>query len=151
MTRFSLRCLFALLPLLLGNCTSADFNHEWDKAMASRSGPPKDITGPWLGSWHSDANGHHGELRCVVLPEDRKSDDYRFYYHAIYGNFLTVAYTVTEQVHRNRQGNYDLRGEHNLGYFAGGLYHYEGVSTTTKMRSTYRSSADHGTFELARP
>jgi hypothetical protein len=138
------------LTLLLANC-SGNFNQEWDQAMtAQKKGLPNDITGAWLGTWRSEVNGHHGELRCVVASEDHKSDNYRFHYHAVYGNFLTAAYVVTEQAER-RGSQFKIHGEHDLGYLAGGIYHYEGTATIGEMHSTYRCPADHGVFELKRP
>jgi hypothetical protein len=151
MTRFASRWFLLLLPLLLVNCSSADFNREWTAALADpHRGTPQDITGPWLGTWRSDANGHHGVLRCVVSHEDAKSGDYRFHYHATYGKMLSAAYGVTEQVQR-KGDHFILTGDHDLGYLAGGMYHYDGTSTVKNMKSTYRSSADHGVFELERP
>lgn len=152
MNASSLRWILALLPLLVASCSTAGFERQWKTTVAAqKKHPSPDITGAWTGTWRSDANGHHGVLRCLVTREAEKSDNYRFYYHATYGSVLTAAYTVTEQVHRNRAGAYDISGEHNLGYFAGGLYHYQGASTVQNMKSTYRSSADRGVFELARP
>jgi hypothetical protein len=150
MNRLASFAVLLFLCLLLANC-SGNFNQEWDRAIAAQhKGIPNDITGAWLGTWHSDANGHHGELRCVVSREDHDANNYRFHYHATYGQMLNAAYVVTEQVKR-KGDHFVLTGEHDLGYLAGGLYHYEGTSTTREMRSTYRSSADHGTFELKRP
>jgi hypothetical protein len=142
---------FVLLPRLLTQCGTASFDQEWKTTLADpHQKTPQDITGAWAGTWRSDANGHHGVLRCIVSHEDGKSDDYRFHYHATYGKMLSAAYVVTEQVKR-RGDHFILTGDHDLGYFAGGMYHYEGSATAKTMKSTYRSPADHGVFELARP
>ncbi len=64
---------------------------------------------------------------------------------------LTAAFNVvTEQVQRHGK-QFQIRGEHDLGYLAGGLYHYEGKATVSEMESTYRCPADHGFFALKRP
>ncbi len=151
MKSFLSRWFLLLLPLVLAQCGTAGFEQEWKTALADpHQSAPQDITGDWTGTWRSDANGHHGVLRCVISHEDGKSDDYRFHYHATYGQMLTVAYVVTEQVKR-KGDHFILTGDHDLGYLAGGMYHYEGTSTMKNMKSTYRSSADHGVFDLARP
>ena len=150
--RFFLRpWFFLLLPLLLTQCGTAGYEKEWNTALVDpQQKSPKDITGAWIGTWRSEANGHHGVLRCVISRENGKADDYRFHYHATYGAMLTVAYGVTEQVKRAGD-HFILTGDHDLGYLAGGMYHYNGSATVKSMKSTYRSPADHGVFELARP
>ena len=39
----------------------------------------------------------------------------------------------------------------NLGWLAGGVYHYEGRADATNFFSTYTSKYDHGTFQMTRP
>jgi len=46
---------------------------------------------------------------------------------------------------------WQFQGDENLGWLAGGVYHYEGRVSPTNFHSTYRSKYDHGTFEMGRP
>jgi hypothetical protein len=53
--------------------------------------------------------------------------------------------------------HYEFSGDNNLGWLAGGNYHYEGSADVTGDRQTdlftctYKSSADHGRFNMTRP
>ena len=121
------------------------FNHHW-QAAAQASDPRSEMLGRWEGSWLSEANGHHGDLRCLItpLPEGR----YRAWFRATYSRYLHFAYKIT----LNPTGaRYKFEGTENLGWLAGGLYKYEGEMTPTNFFSTYRCKYDHGTFQMARP
>jgi hypothetical protein len=108
------------------------------------------ITGQWIGTWHSDVNGHHDQIRCLVASE---SNHLSARFHARYKKaFLrfSFGYTVPLTV----RGNYsrvEFSGEADLGWYAGGTYRYEGFATTTNFYSTYNSKYDRGVFRLHRP
>lgn len=61
---------------LLGGCTS--FNHAW-RDVARQPVVVGDLQGRWQGSWVSDANGHHGELRCIIAKKDDGTYSARFH------------------------------------------------------------------------
>jgi len=137
--------IMTTLTLLLCGCSS--FNRLWKQA-GSIPTPPDSIEGCWEGHWLSAANGHSGKLRCLVTqPAD---GPYEARFHATYLKVLKFSYTVPLAVTRSNEV-WHLRGEADLGSMAGGIYHYEGTTTTTNYHSTYRSKYDHGDFEMTRP
>jgi hypothetical protein len=135
-----------LLPALLfaGGCAS--FNHEWKKAAALP--PPGSMEGRWQGVWLSDVNHHTGALRCIVTK--REDGMYRARFHATYNKVLSFGYTVALQVQPEANG-FHFSGDANLGWYAGGVYHYDGHADATNFFSTYSCKYDHGTFKLTRP
>ena len=136
--------LFLLLGLLaVSGCSS--FQREWKQAAA---GPPAGLEGRWSGVWRSDANGHTGQLRCLVTRAEDGA--YRARFHARYEKIFTFGYTVALQV-RQPGDHFQFTGDANLGWYAGGVYHYEGTASATNFLATYRCPRDHGTFTLARP
>lgn len=136
------------LALLASGCA---YSRQWKQA-ASQAVPANDITGRWEGSWSSDATGHHGRLRCLVVPVTTNS--YRFDYHAQYKIWgclpLSGSYSVTQAVER-ANGVVRMRGASDLPKMYGGRFEYEGTATPTNFHSTYRSKSDHGNFRLTRP
>lgn len=133
------------LCLLLCGCST--FNRDWRNA-AKNSAPANSVEGRWEGRWLSDANGHSGALRCLVTRVDEAHCRARF--HAVYGNVLHFTYTVPLAIQSHFDG-WEFDGEENLGKLAGGVYYYEGRANSTNFFSTYRSTYDHGTFEMHRP
>ena len=140
-------CFAALaLPLLLAaGCTS--FSHDWNKA-AKDPAPPIDLQGRWEGTWKSDVNGHNDKLRCVITRQGETNYLARF--HAKYGKALGFGYKVHLNV-LEKDGAIAFSGDANLGWLAGGLYHYEGHADLTNFVSSYNSKHDHGTFHMTRP
>ncbi len=138
--------LAATLCLLAG-CASPAFNKNWkDQA---RSVPPHDLVeGAWTGTWRSKANGHHGRLRCLVTKLE--GNHYRFYYDARFWGIFGARYTVTQEV-QQAGAALRVRGESDLGRLFGGVFMYEGQTDGKEFRSSYRSTKDHGVFELVRP
>ena len=47
--------------------------------------------------------------------------------------------------------SFHFSGEADLGYLAGGVYHYDGHADGTNFFSNYSSKYDHGTFQMTRP
>lgn len=112
----------------------ADFQRRWSAGKEER----------WQGEWKSEANGHHGSLKCLLT---RSGDEYRTMFYAVYAGFLSVAYTVP--LHgETADGKLKLEGKADLGKLAGGVYHYEGELAETEFRCTYHCAYDHGTFHL---
>jgi len=130
---------------LTGGCTT--FNHDWNKT-AEQPTPPAGLTGRWQGVWVSDATHHTDKLRCVVTKHDDGTYAARF--QAKYHTVLTFGYTIPLKVETATNG-FTFSGEANLGWLAGGVYHYEGHADTTNYFSTYSSKYDHGTFQMSRP
>lgn len=133
------------LLCLTEGCSS--FSHAWAKA-AVQTASTNSVLGRWAGTWSSDANGHHGELRCIVSA--RKDGTYNARFHAVYRKVLGFGYTaLLKGVETNSA--FEFSGQANLGWWAGGVYHYEGRVEGTNFFSTYRCKYDHGTFEMTRP
>lgn len=157
--------LFAAIVVALGlSSCSIGYNREWTKAKQEAAAhPPKDMSGPWVGTWRSDKNGHHGDLRCIVSVVGK--DGYgegndphrfhigqtnRFHYHATFMKFLSATYDVTHQIFRSHD-QFTFSGDQALYGKGSGLYHYEGKATPQTFHATFRSESDHGVFEMKRP
>ena len=144
----SLCFLPRLFILLLGGLTltgCCSFNRQ-GKAAAPMAASSQDITGRWEGSWRSDVNGHEGRLRCLIT---KISDhEYRAYYHAKYRKILSFSYAVPLQVEATN-GAFQFKGQADLGWYAGGVYRYEGNASGTNFFSTYHSKYDHGQFHMS--
>ncbi|MSU58222.1 MAG: hypothetical protein EXS35_08585 [Pedosphaera sp.] len=141
----SRRFIAGCCALLLCGCST--FNRDWQRA-AAQPAPPDSIAGRWEGRWVSEANGHSGDLRCLMTPAT--NDVYHARFRATYARVLKFGYTVPLAVQPHFDG-WEFNGEANLGKLAGGIYYYEGRASLTNFTSTYRSKYDHGVFELARP
>jgi hypothetical protein len=133
----------ALAGLLGGGCST--FNRDWrNQAQAAHD----ELAGLWQGSWQSNANGHHGDLRCIVSPMQDSTFETR--YRASYMGILRFEYSLPVDV-EGSAGTYSFIGQADLGALAGGVYTYTGRVTGTSFRATYQCERDHGTFRMQRP
>jgi len=133
--------LIIALFLLFAGCSS--FEKEWRHATgtASRGGVAK----KWEGHWTSEKHhGMGGRLRCVLTRTDERH--HRAWFRA---NWLTFAsdYVVLLETRPTPHG-LQLRGQHILHGFGGGLYRYEGSILKDQFRANYISEYDRGRFEL---
>ena len=94
------------------------------------------------------ATHHTDQLRCVIT----KNDDgtYRARFHAKYHQVLNFGYTALLKAEPATNG-FTFNGQAELGWIAGGIYHYQGTADATNFYSTYSCKYDHGTFHMARP
>jgi len=76
---------------------------------------------------------------------------YEARFKATYWKIFRVGYDVALLVERKPDGSFRLSGENDLGWWGGGVYHYEGDVSSTNFAATYRSRYDHGTFQMQRP
>ena len=156
--RFAVILPLALLGLMAG-CSS--FPSEFKRA-AERQERADAIEGAWQGTWKSDG-GHHGALRCILTAEPTNAKDvlpggvggagamvqYRASFEAKFWGIFTGHYKVL--LTGSRQSNETvLKGDQNLGWYAGGVYHYEARVTAEEFHATYQSEADDGVFEMKR-
>ena len=132
------------MALLASGCS---FDRAW-KAAAHPSFPTDDFEGRWTGTWLSEANGHTDKLRCLVTKQP--DGKYQARYHSKYRKVLSFGYTTTLDVKRTGD-TYHFSGEADLGWYAGGIYRYEGNANRTNFFSTYSCKYDHGTFQMSRP
>ncbi|MBI3877375.1 MAG: hypothetical protein HY300_15695 [Verrucomicrobia bacterium] len=137
--------LFACIALVCAGCST--FDRDW-KAAADTPAAPGSIEGRWEGTWKSDRNGHNDSLRCLLTRTGTNTYAARF--HAMYQKILSFTYTAP-LAGREENGKFKFTGQADLGIFAGGLYHYDGIATPTNYLSTYRCPSDWGTFQMQRP
>ena len=144
------RCGLVALLLVAGGCGS--FDRAWNAArQAPAESAASPIAGQWIGTWRSDVNGHHDQLRCLVVSGTDQILSARF--HARYKKaFLrfSFGYAVPLTI-RTNDARIEFAGEADLGWYAGGTYRYRGFATATNFYSTYDSKYDHGVFRLQRP
>jgi hypothetical protein len=142
-SRATVAFVFAIFAsLLLNGCST--FNRDWRNHAEPAN---NELAGLWLGSWHSEANGHHGGLRCIIasLGESR----YETRYRASYMGILRFEYSLAVDV-AGTAGTYSFTGQADLGALAGGVYTYIGGITGTSFNAMYECDRDHGTFRMER-
>jgi hypothetical protein len=142
-----IRCLGLVLLAALGSSCSTSFEREWRQAL--RQGPQAGAAGAWAGTWQSAANGHHGNLRCVVAPPRDAGGEQSFYYHATWAGSLSGSYRALHRVSPASDG-LAFRGRHRLPALAGGVYDYEGKIKGDEFAADYRCAKDHGVFRMQR-
>ena len=108
-----------------------------------------DVSGRWIGHWRSDANGHHGQLRCILT--QHSTDAYMARFRARFWKIFAAGYSVPLTLTATN-GHYTFEGSAKLGALGcWALYTYNGTVTPLAMESTYESKRDRGTFVLRRP
>ena len=133
------------LVLVLSGCSS--FNRDFQKALL-KSTSNNSIEGPWLGSWLSDKNGHHGELRGIITKLDGTTYETRF--KARFWKLFTYTSEAQFEMQPHSDG-FEFFGTKQLSWLAGGEYTYEGRVSPEKFFSTYQNKWDNGTFQMERP
>lgn len=144
--------------LILILCTTGCYECRWSAAGKAIT-PADSIAGRWSGTWQSDANGHDGGLRCII--SDVTADTFKADFKASYGWLFTFTYTATMRITGrapcpDTQPAIDpmyvyFKGAQDLGWLAGGMYHYDGKVGPTAFFCNYKSGSDHGRFQLTRP
>ncbi|MCB1076814.1 MAG: hypothetical protein KDM64_03200 [Verrucomicrobiae bacterium] len=148
-----------MLALVLSHCAGGQFNQDWNAAVAARqsSAKPDPVTGPWTGTWLSQMNGHHGNLRCLVEPVEATpgavaaaENLYRFRYHATWGNLMRGGFKADFPVVKEGRNTYLVKGTKKVGLF--GDFDHDGKIVGDSFNANYASDVgDHGTFEMKRP
>ena len=137
----------ALAPalLLLVGCSS--FPRDWKRGLRADPTPISAIEGYWEGTWESDVNGHRGVLRAIITHEG--GDRYHARFRATYRKLLRfgMAVPLTAEQHGDVS---TFQGQADLGWLAGGIYHYDGHATFQDFEATYSCKRDHGTFRMTR-
>lgn len=134
------------LAALLSSC-SIGFNREWKAAL--KKGPQPGVEGAWEGTWQSDVNGHHGQLRSVVDPAKNAEGDHTFHYHATWAGFLTGTFHADHRV-KPEKDHLQFQGQHTMPDWAGGLYTYKGTIKGDEFSASYDCALDNGTFQMTR-
>ncbi len=136
-------CVFAMGLILVAGCQS--YSHQWKEAATRTSSDP--FEGRWEGSWLSDHNGHSGRLRCIISHDTNAV--YRANFQAKYAKTLTFHYLASLQTTREGDKT-SFKGEAHLGWWAGGLYRYDGKAEGANFFCTYSNRYDFGTFSLTK-
>jgi hypothetical protein len=136
--------LWLLLLCVGAGCT---FNRDW-RRMTAYSARTNEVTGRWIGHWRSDANNHHGQLRCILT--QHSTNAYMARFRARFWKVFATSYAVP-LILTQTNDHYTFEGKANLGALGGGEYTYDGTVTPLAMESIYNSKHDYGTFVLRRP
>jgi len=126
--------------LVLTGCSS--FNREWKAATTSPSG----LVSGWDGKWRSDASGHHGRLRALVVP--LSPEQHRVRFRASYGGILRFSYSMDLAIRPGAHGTNTFHGSADLGVW--GSYGCEGTFSPNTMEARYNATHDRGVFHLNR-
>ncbi|MDB6067462.1 MAG: hypothetical protein JWR26_3670 [Pedosphaera sp.] len=146
MRRMATVCFLLTILFLAGGCHT--FNQDWKNA-ALQPATTNDLGGRWQGVWISESSGHTDKLRCVITHKDDGTYQARF--HAKYHTIVSFGYTAPLNVEPAIANTYKFSGAADLGWAAGGIYHYEGHADPTNFFSNYTSKYDHGVFKMTRP
>lgn len=154
--KFQLR-MFCQALLLFCLCQCSNYSRKFEAALANQTSTPKDLTGAWEGTWHSESSTHHGKLQAIVtpLPSEGASQKYHFHYRATWAGFLSGRFKTFHEASlldkKQDSPTWKISGVHPLPWYYGGTYSYRGKATPLEFESTYRCDYDKGRFILARP
>ena len=123
--------LVSFLAFFLAGCSS--FNREWKSALGQPPRSNSDISGAWEGRWLSAGNGHTGKLRGVFTKTD--AEHYNVHFHATFWKIFHATYQVPLK-YEEKNGEFLLTGEQDLGKLSGGVYKYEARATPAQFSST---------------
>ena len=129
--------------------------------MSAQPRAANSVAGPWVGEWISDG-GHRGGLKCLLTETPHSSEtelptgpvignSYEARFEARFFGIFTAHYAAMLRVNPSKDDVTHLSGDHDLGGFGGGKYHYEAKVTPEHFDATYRSNADQGVFQMQRP
>ena len=128
------------------------FEKDWRAASDLNPSTVSSMAGRWQGTWKSDVNGHTDELRCLISPGTNNLHTARFHARYRRGIFrFSFGYTAALATTPSADGGHNFQGQADLGWYAGGVYRYEGRATETNFHSRYDSKYDRGIFEMRRP
>src|SRR5260221_4556725 len=121
--RFRIWIGFVIVVPLVAGCST--FPRDFTAAVGKPT-PANTILGAWQGDWKSNG-GHGGALRCLLEPlgdTGANTVSYRARFEAKFWGIFTAHYTTPLAGAGNDSGA-KLAGDHDLGWLAGGTYHYE--------------------------
>lgn len=137
------------LCAVLSSCFT--YHAHFQKSVVAAAGKHDDPTGPWVGEWNSDWNGHEGPLWCVVTESEKEAGAYDFRYRAGWGIFKFGNYVHTVKVDKTPEGHFLLKGNMELPRLVGN-HSVDGTLTKDAFTAKYKSNkGDHGTMTLKRP
>ena len=149
MTRRVSLFLLGLCLLALPSCLS--YHARFDKAVASAGGVHNDHTGPWIGRWKSDWNGHEGPLWCIVTETPGQPNTYDFRYRAGWGILQFGNYVHTVELKPGTEKDLLVKGQMDLPKLVG-MHSIDGSLNASEFKASFKSEkGDHGTMTLRRP
>ena len=137
--------LTTIVPaLFFVSCTG--FPPGW--SGAKRIAPADGVSGAWIGTWHSETNGHSGGLRCVA--QRHGTESWQFRYRASWAKILCAGFTMEGTVNPDGAGGYLVTGSKDLGKTFGGVFTTSGTIREGTFKARYRAKLDNGTMEMVR-
>ena len=136
--------LLLLTALVFPACTGIP--RGWSEAK--RSTPADPVSGAWIGTWRSTANGHTGGLRAVVTKVN--GDTWNFRYRASWAKILCAGFTLDSVVKPDGKGGWIASGSKDLGKAFGGMFTSNGTIRGGHFSATYEAKMDRGVMELDR-
>ena len=151
----SLLALAAFLP-----ACSSEFNKSWNtEEPAVVADASQTIAGKWEGQWYANAHDYfNGVCRAVIteestsknLPTDPPGRRFRVEIQQVYTNVIPRDYAFALFMTPGPEGKVWLRGEHDFGAYADGLYKFEGDATGRTIYLSFTAVNDYGTIVLRR-
>ncbi len=149
MNRLLHLALLLALSAILPSCLS--YHARFDKAVAAAAGKHPHPTGPWIGTWKSDWNGHEGPLWCIVTEAPDQPGSYDFRYRAGWGILQFGNYVHRVKPDKSPDGALLVKGEMDLPKLVG-VHSLDGKVTNTDFNASYKSAkGDHGKMTFRRP
>ena len=141
--------------ILLGVCATLpsclSYHARFEKAVAAAAGKYEAPTGPWVGNWKSDWNGHEGPLWCIVTETPNQPGSFDFRYRAGWGIFKFGNYVHTLKTAKTAEGALLVKGEMELPKLVG-THSLDGAVSNAAFDASYKSDkGDHGKMILRRP
>lgn len=134
-----------LAAFLATGCSS--FPGDWEEG-ASRVPPAGDpLAGAWDGRWVSETTGHEGRLRCIAEPA--ADEEWLLRFRARWGGMFRFSYELPVEATTASDEVLRLAGEADLGW-PYGVYAFEAEVAGDRLRASYRTEGDQGTFSLTR-
>lgn len=130
--------------LLLASCTG--FPRGWQQAR--RAAPADAVSGAWIGTWRSDANGHHGGLRAVG--EQKADGAWEFRFRASWAKVLCAGFNLNPVIQPAPGGGHTFAGSKDLGSAFGGTFTCNGTIRQEEFHARYQAKMDRGTMTLRR-
>jgi hypothetical protein len=146
---------------VMASCSSSNsFEDRWKATAAPMTANPAALlAGKWHGTWQSDANDYHGEMKSIVTltgPAIEDKKEVQQYVASIELQFFNLnpvkQYDVKLNATKMADGRIHFEGVKDLGYYEGGLCTYDGYVDPKKNEffCEYNSHKDVGTFLMDR-
>ena len=106
----------------------------------------QDISGPWSGQWHSEANDHRGKIEatfCQVSPDSMQAK-----FRGTFAKVIPFRYATRLNIVSQQPGLTVLAGNRRLPL--GGQFNYHITMTDDCFNGSFSSRRNRGTFVMQR-